>query len=132
MGQALNPRSTLHRAMIHPRRHRLFAEFAPHSYPHSPIDMPQRSLLRVPSAWNTWIRLQVLYSANILRKLIKQLSCDGCQDRMGQALRQSQHHRFLIFHITRANGRNFYLRVDRRDPNIPFLVFRCSDCKPAL
>lgn len=33
-------------------------------------------------------------------------------------------HRFLIFHIVRADGRDFYLRVDRRkDPEVPLWVF---------
>lgn len=33
-------------------------------------------------------------------------------------------HRFLIFEIVRTDGKEFYLRMDRRrDPNIPFLVF---------
>jgi len=33
-------------------------------------------------------------------------------------------HRFLIFHVVRADGKDFYLRIDRRrDPAIPFLAF---------
>ena len=33
-------------------------------------------------------------------------------------------HRFLIFHIVRTNGRDFYLRMDRRkDPAVPLWVF---------
>ena len=33
-------------------------------------------------------------------------------------------HRFLIFHITRADGRDFYLRMDRRkDPAVPLWLF---------
>ena len=33
-------------------------------------------------------------------------------------------HRFLIFHIVRTDGKDFYLRVDRRpDRDIPFLEF---------
>ena len=33
-------------------------------------------------------------------------------------------HRFLIFHVTRIDGREFYLRMDRRkDPAVPLWVF---------
>ena len=33
-------------------------------------------------------------------------------------------HRFLIFHIVRRDGRDFYLRMDRRkDPAVPLWVF---------
>ena len=37
-------------------------------------------------------------------------------------------HRFLIFHIVRDNGKEFYLRVDRRrDHGIPLWVFGMRD-----
>jgi hypothetical protein len=37
-------------------------------------------------------------------------------------------HRFLIFHIIRGDGRDFYLRVDRRrDRNVPLLAFGPSN-----
>jgi len=33
-------------------------------------------------------------------------------------------HRFLIFHVIRRDGRDFYLRMDRRrDPTVPFIAF---------
>jgi hypothetical protein len=33
-------------------------------------------------------------------------------------------HRFLIFHVIRPDGRDFYLRMDRRkDPAVPLWVF---------
>jgi len=33
-------------------------------------------------------------------------------------------HRFLIFHVIRTDGRDFYLRMDRRrDPTVPLIAF---------
>jgi len=33
-------------------------------------------------------------------------------------------HRFLIFHVIRTDGRDFYLRMDRRrDPSVPLIAF---------
>jgi hypothetical protein len=37
-------------------------------------------------------------------------------------------HRFLIFHIVRSDGKDFYLRLDRRrDHTIPLVVFGVRD-----
>ena len=33
-------------------------------------------------------------------------------------------HRFLILHVVRTDGKDFYLRLDRRrDPKVPLLAF---------
>jgi hypothetical protein len=38
--------------------------------------------------------------------------------------RNGVRHRFLIFHVIRSDGREFYLRMDRRkDPAVPLWVF---------